>query len=112
MLGESDQKPVRLRELANRDVDAAIEHYLNEASEKVALGLIDELQKAFAIVSMNPRIGSPRYAHELDLPNLRFKAVARYPYLVFYVERDDCIDVWRILHGERDIPAGVRAADE
>ena len=105
-------KPVRLRELANRDADAAIEHYLNEASEKVALGFIDELQKAFARISTNSSIGSPRYAHELDLPDLRFKAVARYPYLVFYVERDDCIDVWRVLHGERDIPAGVGTAEE
>ena len=100
-------KPVRPRELANRDVDAVIEHYLNEASEKVALGFIDELQKTFARISTNPRIGSPRYAHELDLPDLRFKAISRYPYLVFYVERDDCIEVWRVLHGERDIPAGL-----
>ena len=100
-------KPVRPRELANRDVDAAIEHYLNEAPEKVALGFIDELQKTFARISTNPRIGSPRYAHELDLPDLRFKAISRYPYLVFYVESDDCIEVWRVLHGERDIPAGL-----
>jgi toxin ParE1/3/4 len=106
------EKPVRPRELANRDIDAAIEHYLSEASEKVALGFIDELQKAFAKISTNPGSGSPRYAHELDLPDLRFKATARYPYLVFYVECDDCIDVWRVLHGERDIPGGVRMGDE
>ena len=106
------EKPVRPRERANRDVDAAIEHYRNEASEKVALGFIDELQKALARISLNPRIGSPRYAHELDLPDLRLKAIARYPYLVFYVERDDCIDVWRVLHSERDIPAGIRTGDE
>jgi hypothetical protein len=29
----------------------------------------------------------------------------RYPYLVFYVERSDHIDIWRVLHGQRDIPA-------
>ncbi|AJG12711.1 RelE/ParE family plasmid stabilization system protein [Pseudomonas plecoglossicida] len=28
----------------------------------------------------------------------------RYPYLVFYVERDDHVDVQRILYGMRDIP--------
>ena len=105
-------KPVRLRELANRDADAAIEHYLNEASEKVALGFIDELQKAFARISTNPSIGSPRYAHELDLPDLRFKATTRYPYLVFYLERDDHIEVWRVLHGEHDMPPGIRTGDE
>lgn len=106
------RKPVRLRELANRDIEAVIEHYLSEASEKVALGFIDELEKAFTRISANPRIGSLRYAHELDMPDLRFKAIARYPYLVFYVERHDDIDVWRVLHGERDIPAGMRTEDE
>jgi toxin ParE1/3/4 len=104
-------KLVRLRELANRDVDAAIEHYLNGATEKVALGFIDALEKAFARIGANPSIGSPRCAHELDIPDLRFKAIARYPYLVFYVERDDHIEVWRVLHGERDIPAGMRTGD-
>jgi toxin ParE1/3/4 len=53
-------KPVRPLELANRDIDAAIELNLNEASEKVALGFIDELQRSFARISMNPSIGSPR----------------------------------------------------
>ncbi len=45
---------------------------------------------------------------ELDLPGLRCWPVKRYPYLVFYVERDDHIDVWRVLHGQRDIPAWLR----
>jgi toxin ParE1/3/4 len=46
----------------------------------------------------------PRYAHELDLPGLLCWPLKRYPYLVFYVERDDHIDVWRVLHGMRDFP--------
>ena len=29
----------------------------------------------------------------------------KYPYLVFYVEQADHIDVWRVLHMKRDIPA-------
>ncbi len=53
------EKPVRPREPANRDVDAAIEHYLNEASEKVALGFIDEPQKVFARISKTPALVRP-----------------------------------------------------
>lgn len=30
------------------------------------------------------------------------------PDLVFYIERDDLIDVWRILHDMRDIPTWLR----
>lgn len=41
----------------------------------------------------------------LNIPGLRFWPLTRFPYLVFYVERDDHIDIWRVLHEQRDIPA-------
>jgi toxin ParE1/3/4 len=34
--------------------------------------------------------------------------LSRYPYLLFYVERQDHIDVWRVLHSQRDIPAWLQ----
>ena len=34
--------------------------------------------------------------------------VPRYPHLVFYVDRGSHVDVWRVLHGERDIPAWMQ----
>lgn len=52
--------------------------------------------------------GLPRYAHELNLPGLRFWPLAHYPHLVFYLERPQHIDVWRVLHGQRDIPAWMQ----
>lgn len=93
------------RELANRDVEEAIDHYLVEASAKVAMGFVDELEKSYAHIARQPAAGSPRYAHQLGLADLRFWSLGRYPYLVFYVERDEHIDVWRVLHEQRDIPA-------
>lgn len=45
------------------------------------------------------------YAQELNLAGLQFWPLARQLHLMFYVERDDHIDVWRVLHGHRDIPA-------
>lgn len=36
----------------------------------------------------------------------------RYPYLVFYVEGKEDLDVWRVLHGQRDIPAFQREPAE
>jgi toxin ParE1/3/4 len=41
----------------------------------------------------------------LNLPGLRFWSLTRYPYLVFSMELDAHVDVWRVLHGQRDIPA-------
>lgn len=101
-------KPVILRERANRDAEEAFDYYLEDAGARIALGFADALQRAFRHMSRHPASGSPRYASELDLPGLRFWPLKRYPFLVFYVERDDHVDVWRILHGERDIPSWMR----
>ena len=105
-------RPVIPRELANRDVEDILAHYLSEAGEAVALGFIDALQQAYTHMGRHPATGSPRYAHELDLPGLRAWSLTRYPYLVFYVEREDHIDVWRVLHAQRDIPAWLQEPEE
>jgi len=96
------------REQAHRDIEDAIAYYLDEGAEAAATGFIDALEKAYTHISLYPATGSPRYAHELNLPGLRFWSLTRYPYLVFYVEHADYIDVWRILHGQRDIPVWMR----
>ncbi|HZZ87357.1 MAG TPA: type II toxin-antitoxin system RelE/ParE family toxin [Caulobacteraceae bacterium] len=101
-------KPVVPRALARRDVENAVDHYLSEAGERVALGFIDALERAYRAIQRHPSAGSPRYAHELGLPGLRTHLLKRYPYLVFYVEQVDRIDVWRILHARRDIPASLQ----
>lgn len=101
-------KPVVPRALANRDVDDAIRHYLQEHAPDAALSFIDALEQAWGRIARHPGIGSPRYAHELNLPGLRSWPLTGFPYLVFYVEQPDCIDVWRVLHGGRDVPAWMQ----
>lgn len=105
-------QPVIPRALAHRDVDEAVAHYLEEGAERAALGFIDALERAFVHISRHPATGSPRYAHELNLPGLRAWPLTRYPYLVFYVERADQVDVWRVLHTRRDIPAWMQETDD
>ncbi len=104
-------KAVIPREQANRDVDEIVAYYLNEAGEAVALGFADALEKAYTHIARHPATGSPRYAHELNLPGLRAWPLTRYPHLVFYVEHSNHIDVWRVLHGQRDMPAGMQEPD-
>jgi len=101
-------KPVIPRALAWRDVDEAIEYYLDEGADAAALGFVDALELAYSHISRHPATGSPRYAHELSLPGLRYWPLKHYSYLVFYVERIDHIDVWRVLHSQRDIPAWMQ----
>lgn len=107
-----DTRRVVLRERARRDVEAAVDWYRDEAGEDTALGFVDALEVALGHVGRYPSSGSARYSVELGIPALRCWQLERFPYLVFYVERDDHIDVWRVLHGHRDMPSWMRDPDE
>jgi toxin ParE1/3/4 len=98
-------KPIIPRSAANRDVDEAIEYYLSEHADSAALGFVDALDQAYKHIALNAGTGSQRYSHALNIPGLRFWRLTRYPYLVFYIELDDHIDIWRVLHGQRDVPS-------
>jgi toxin ParE1/3/4 len=101
-------KSVIPRELVSRNVNAEIDHYFEGDAQLPALGFISALEQAYGHIS-HPATGSPRYAHELGLPGLRSWPLTRYPYLIFYIECDESIDVWRVLHEQRDIPAWLGA---
>lgn len=92
------------RASATRDAEDALEYYLLEAGEQIAVAFIDALEEAFSRLARYPSVGSNRYAHELNLPGLRSWPLSRFPWLIFYVDSPDSIDVWRILHQRRNIP--------
>lgn len=96
-------KSIVPRELARRDVEAAVDYYILEAGTEVALGFIDALEAAYDLIARHPETGSPQYGYELGLPDLRSISLKRYPYIVFYRDQKDHVDVWRVLHGKRDI---------
>jgi toxin ParE1/3/4 len=97
-------KPVIRRAAADEDIGNVVDYYAAESIE-TADRFIDELKRNVELISKSPRIGSPRYSHELHIEGLRFQKLGRFPYLIFYVEREDYIDVWRVLHEHRDIPS-------
>ncbi|KOF17638.1 plasmid stabilization protein [Ensifer adhaerens] len=105
------KKPIIPRELARSDAEAAVDHYVREAGTEVALGFIDALQAAYDLIASHPQSGSLRYSYELGLPDLRSVYLKRYPYLVFYREQADYIDLWRVLHAKRDIPQWMQGPD-
>ena len=98
-------KPVIARASDRRDVEDAVDHYSGVAGDAVVRGFIDSLEVAYLHIAEHPQAGSTRYAHDLDLAGLRSWRLKRYPHIVFYVEREEHIDVWRVLHGRRDIPS-------
>lgn len=92
------------RSIADADVLSAIEFYVENAPGCVD-ALIDELEKAFAHIKEYPASGSPRYAIELDIAELRAWKLKKFPFIIFYVDVNGQIEVWRVLHETRDIPS-------
>lgn len=103
-------KPAIRSALAGADAEAALDWYMEEAPHMAAL-FINALEKAIARVERNPGVGSPRYAHELDIPCLRFWPLTKFPYAVFYIEHADHLDVIRVVHMSRDIPGTLQGSD-
>jgi toxin ParE1/3/4 len=101
-------KPVLLRRAARQDLERAVDWYAREATVRVADGFVSAARRAFLQIVRHPGAGSTRYAFELQLPGLRSWPLRKYPYVVFYVDGADHIEVWRVLHAKRDIPAGLR----
>jgi toxin ParE1/3/4 len=107
----SEQYQVVPRKLATADLRDAAAHYATETDAAMAGRFIDAVEQAFALLARQPGIGSPRYAVELEWPGLRTHPVPRFPYLVFYLEQADHLDVLRVLHAHRDIPASLQDAE-
>ena len=100
------------RAKARADVDLAIEHYADEAGADVAFSFIDALEQVYTFIGQMPPAGSPRWSHELNLPGLRSIRLKGFPWFVFYLEFETHVDVWRVLHAKRDMPAWLADVDD
>jgi len=104
-------KPLIHRRTARIDIDLAADYYEHEAGPDVALRFVDAVEAAFLAIADRPRAASPGWSERLKIAGLRSRPVARFPYLVFYKEHVDWIEVWRVLHAQRDIPASLGEAN-
>jgi len=62
-------------------------------------------EDALRTLATHPAIGSRRYADLLGIPGLRSWPIKKSPYLIFYIDDAGQIDIWRVLHGRRDVSA-------
>jgi toxin ParE1/3/4 len=86
-------------------VESIIDYYLVEGGSGVALDFVDELEVAYRHLALQPATGSPRYARQLGIEGLRTWPLRRFPYIVFYFAQPEHVEIWRVLHGQRDLPA-------
>ena len=83
--------------LAEEDLEE-IWSFVAERDVKAADRLIDEITGRFDHLLAHPEAGRAR--HEL-LVNLRSLPVKRY--VIFYQPTDDGVEIFRVLHGSRDV---------
>lgn len=98
-----------VRALAASDIETAVAYYGNEAGMKITNDFVNELEAAINHLCQHPETGSLRFAYDLEIPSLRCWPLQKFPYLIFYVPDDKQIDIWRVLHARRDIPAYLAA---
>ena len=99
-----DKTPVRIRPVADADLEEALDYLAGERPASVA-ALLDEFERAVERLGQFPRAGSTRIGELAEIPALRTLPLDRFPYLLLYLERDDYVDVVRLLHTSRDILA-------
>jgi toxin ParE1/3/4 len=85
----------------------AADHYDREAGSDIALRFVDAVEATVRAIADRPRTGSSIWGERLGISGLRSRVLARFPYPVFYIEREEHIEVWRVLHAKRDIPASL-----
>ena len=99
------------RRQAYEDIDSALDYLLEQATPSVAHRFIDAVESAFTHLAHFPESGSPRLAQELEIPDLRSWPLRGFPYLICYVARHETVDIWRVLHQQRDIPNWLSGLD-
>jgi toxin ParE1/3/4 len=101
-------KPVRIRPKADQDIGAFGDRIAQD-DLIAALRFLDATQTTFGLISENPSVGSLRFSHLPSFDVLRVISVNGFEnHLVFYIERQTYLDILRILHSSRDIPAALR----
>jgi toxin ParE1/3/4 len=98
-------KPARLRAQAKADLSDVSFHYALEGGERLGRACLNLALDALDLLATQPAMGSLRWAQPAEQPPLRAWRVKRFPVLWFYFEREDHLDVVRLLGERQDIAA-------
>ncbi len=80
----------------------AVYRYIRADDEHSARRFLEKAYDTFEFLAENPLIGRARteFGHD-GLRSWRIQGFGRY--LVFYVPREERVQIWRVLHGSRDL---------
>jgi toxin ParE1/3/4 len=96
------------------DVQNEFAWYWDEAGENVAWRFEAAVERTLPSIARQPGLGRERRFRHPALRGLRSFRVEP-PFkklLIFYRVEEDCIEVWRLMHGARDLPRRLREPPE
>jgi toxin ParE1/3/4 len=98
-------KPAVLRPQSLRDQQGEVRYYRKEGGTRVAAKVAKATDDALDLIELEPGMGSPTLGKRLGIPGLRTWRVVKFPLLWCYFEREDNLDVVRLLGERQDIAA-------
>ena len=98
-------KRLARRAKATQDLEIAFDYYFQAVNFDLAERFKDDVDDAMAHISHYPGTESCRYSAGLTGGDLWFWTLDRFLYSIFYFEREDHIEIIRVLHQSSNIPA-------
>ena len=95
-------KPVRLRPRARHDRREEVRYYRAQAGATVAAKLVRALSQALDALQANPAIGSPALGRAIGIDCLRTWMVDGFPLTFWYLEREEFVDLARLVGQRQD----------
>ncbi|MEM6473882.1 MAG: type II toxin-antitoxin system RelE/ParE family toxin [Planctomycetota bacterium] len=103
----SNRKPITRRPKAVEDVESHA-LYIADGSIDAALRFLERAEQTINGLALFPERGGPYATNQPELAGLRTKLVKDFPnHVVFYIERDDSIEVVRVLRGGQDMDVEI-----
>ncbi len=80
--------------------------YIAKDNVEAALRFADSVRETEELLAATPGIGTPRDFAWPGLAGMRSHGVRNFRnYIIFYIPRESGIEIVRVLHGARDLPA-------
>ncbi|MGB0723707.1 MAG: type II toxin-antitoxin system RelE/ParE family toxin [Gammaproteobacteria bacterium] len=102
----TDKPQLRFHPRAKDDIAEILIYLRAEASPTVSRQFLEALDKTTNRLREHPHLGSHRTFTSPLLRHIRMIPISDFSrHLLFYLSDQDCIDVIRVVHGARDLPA-------
>lgn len=104
-----------LRRLEPLHHDAAREWaYLSQFGDDLADRFIAHVEASLRFLQQHPGLGRLRRFRNPALAGLRSRTVARpfANYLIFYRDQPECLELFRLMHGARNLPRRLAQSED